>query len=175
MIRPSTKSSENLVLTWKFYHNSIVHLEITKFSNISGKVKYQIGKENYENLDDLMRRCILKSNSLLNSVISHPKFRAETEKEIIALLKEEKAKDPTAIPYAFGCFEYTPQYVVLFYLFARDVDKEYVKIRPDGLFFHNVYFSSAKMLVVWFKENLKTVEYQTYFKTVKPPFCGKNI
>lgn len=40
-----------------------------------------------------------------------------------------------------------------------EIIKEYIKVKPNGLFFHNYYFTSLQMLVSWFKENFKTPEY----------------
>jgi len=51
--RPSSRGTSNLTLTWKFYENNIVHIDIQEFekavgANIGQKLK--ISDEFYENL-----------------------------------------------------------------------------------------------------------------------------
>ena len=56
-------------------------------------------------------------------------------------LLEDKERDPKHIPYYFACFENAPQYIVLGYMPKKEQSiKEYIKVKPQGLFFHNHYF-----------------------------------
>jgi transcription elongation factor SPT6 len=53
IFRPSSKGPNNLTLTWKFYTNNIVHIDIEELekpvgANIGSKLK--IGEEIFENL-----------------------------------------------------------------------------------------------------------------------------
>ena len=51
--RPSSKGINNLSLTWKFYENNIVHIDIKEYDKATGASigkKLQIGEDYYENL-----------------------------------------------------------------------------------------------------------------------------
>lgn len=161
-----------MAITWKFYNNINVHLEINK-SNTQYGTKYQLGKDVFETIDDLLEKYIHRCNNIMVPILAHKKFKKGSESELENLLLEEKSKDANTIPFCLGCFEATPQFVAIFYFFGKEIVKEYVKIKPEGLFFHNAYFTSINMLIVWFKQNFKTQEYQAYLDRSKPLFCGK--
>ena len=51
------------------------------------------------------------------------------------------------------------------------MEKEYIKVKPEGLSFHNVIHQDLKALITWFKKNFRSEEYRKYLKKVKPPFA----
>ena len=51
------------------------------------------------------------------------------------------------------------------------MEKEYIKIKPEGLSFHNMIHQDLKALITWFKKNFRSEEYRKYLKKVKAPFA----
>lgn len=174
VIRPSSKGTDHLNITWKFYDKVIVHLDVregpknpvTLMAN-----KFYIGKEQFESLDEIIEKYINRCNQYMKAISSHQKFKKGELDLIEAELIRDKQEDSKRIPYYFGCFESSPHYIVLCYLLTRnEIIKEYIKIKPGGLFFHNLYFTTLSSLILWFKENFKSPEYQRYLKKVKAPY-----
>jgi hypothetical protein len=104
----------------------------------------------------------------MQQTISERKFLQTADTEYIKnLLVEDKQANPQHIPYYFSCSEQCPQYILLQYIAKNiEVTKEWVKVKPQGLFFHQVNFVSLPMVISFFKEKFKTPEYQKYVKKV---------
>ena len=98
------------------------------------------------------------------------KFLEEEPAQIQQIVKQEKEADPNLIPYKFGFSPDAPQFLVLFYA-PKDynVITEYIKVKPNGLLFHDNLFPNLTSLIGWFKQNYKTKEYQKYVKFTKAP------
>ena len=47
--------------------------------------------------------------------------------------------------------ERAPQFLVLLYVPKDRVEKEYIKVKPEGLSFHGLIQSTLKDLITWFK------------------------
>ena len=57
LFRPSSKGSNNLNITWKFYHNNIVNIDIKegyKGPNDIISSILKLDKEEYENIDEII-------------------------------------------------------------------------------------------------------------------------
>ncbi len=78
-------------------------------------------------------------NEVLYNAKTHPKYVANLSlEELEATVKELKTQDKLKIPYRFGSFQQCPQFLVLVYMYKqRSVEREFIKIRPDGLYFHD--------------------------------------
>lgn len=135
--------------------------------------KYYISKDQFDSLDEVIEKYINSCNQIMKGAVQHKKFMKGELDIIESYMMEDKKRDNKRIPYYIGCFESAPQYIVLCYMLSRnEVVKEYIKIKPNGLFFHNEYFPGLKTLIPWFKENFRSNEYQRYAKKVKPPYSG---
>lgn len=94
-----------MTLTWKFYSNNIVHIDIVELdkpigANIGSKL--QIGEEIFDNLQEIIERYIMPCNRHLRDATNHPKFKhCEAVEELDKILKDEKATNPNNIPYKF--------------------------------------------------------------------------
>ena len=133
IFRPSSKGPDNITLTWKFYQQNIVHIDIQEHNKLSGAsigTKLQIGREDlFENLQEIVERYIQPSNKFLREAINHPKFvECSTGEELDKVLKEEKAQDPNRIPYKFSVLPDYPQHLVLGYIPKLVLVKEYIKV-----------------------------------------------
>lgn len=174
VIRPSSRGTEQLNITWKFFDKVIVHLDVKegpKNPTTLMASKYYIGKDQFDTLDEIIEKYINKCNQFMKAVSSHSKFKRGDLDLIETELLRDKSEDNRRIPYYFGCFASSPHYIVLCYLLVRnEIIKEYIKVKPGGLFFHNLYFTTLSSLILWFKENFKNQDYQKYLKKVKPPY-----
>lgn len=75
--RPSSRGTDHLTLTWKFYETNIVHIDIVEHDKAIGAnigSRLRISDENYENLQEIVERYITPCNRSLRDVTQHPKF-----------------------------------------------------------------------------------------------------
>lgn len=133
VFRPSSKGIDNITLTWKFYHNNIVHIDIQELEKATGASignKLRISDEVFDNLQEIVDRYIIPCNRALRDVINHPKFLVcDTEEQLTEALRKEKADDANRIPYRFAILPTYPQHVVLAYIAkAEKVEKEFIKV-----------------------------------------------
>lgn len=141
IFRPSSKGPDNLTLTWKFYHNNIVHIDIQETDKPVGASignRLHISDEVFDNLQEIVERYIVPCNRALREVINHGKFlNASTEEELTQALRQEKQEDPQRIPYRFCILNQFPQHVVLAYIAKGDkIEKEYIKVSIVELLTH---------------------------------------
>jgi transcription elongation factor SPT6 len=112
IFRPSSNGPDNITLTWKFYHNNIVHINIQESEKPVGASignKLRISDDVFDNLQEIVERYIQPCNKLLREVVNHPKFLScNNEEELAAALKQEKADDAQRIPYRFCVLETYP-------------------------------------------------------------------
>ena len=65
------------------------------------------------------------------------------------------------IPFLFSLTNEKPQFLILSYIITKDLDvlHELIKIKPEGLFFHNIFFPNLETLSNYFKKKFSTSEY----------------
>ena len=138
--RPSSRGTDHLSLTWKFFETNIVHIDIQEFdktvgANIGSRLK--ISDEFYENLQEIVERYITPCNRSLREVTQHQKFfQCKKGEEVQAELEKEKAEASSRIPYKFVILDDYPQYVILYYIPSRTLVREFIKVKPRGYHFH---------------------------------------
>lgn len=171
IIRPSSRGKEFLTITWKFFEGVLVHLLVKEeYLKDYFKPKLLLGKDEYETFDEIYERYIVPCNNHMEAVANNKKFSSEKIEVVEKRLKDEKELDTAIVPYGFCVTERAPQYLVLIYVPKDKVEKEYIKVKPEGLFFHGQVFSTLKALTSFFKEEFRKPEYKSYLKRVKPPF-----
>ena len=163
--RPSTRSQDRITLTWKFWKNHYVHIDIIEDKKAPGAVigsQLKISNDYYfESLREIVERYIIPCNRLVREVVGHQKFSdAKTFEDLEARLKEEKKEEPSRIPYRFAILPLYPQHVVLCYVPKEKVLREYIKVRPKGFHFHENNHVPFQVLINWFKDNWRTPKYQ---------------
>jgi hypothetical protein len=82
---------------------------------------------------------------------------------------EEKVRQDASreqhIQYYFGCSVEYPQFFILIYMFRdKKPTKELIRVKNDGLHFHDQIFGTLRELISFFKEHLKDKRYQQYVK-----------
>jgi len=171
--RPSYKGTDHLTLTWKFYDENIVHIDILETmkaigANIGAQLK--IGEEVYDNLQEIVERYIVPCNRLLREVTQHQKFiKCSNYEELKKAVETEKAQDQQRIPYHFAILPKYPQYVILCYIPKKDIQREFIKVKPRGYFFHHQYHYPFQNMINWYKQNFREREYQRYLRKAQSP------
>jgi len=87
IFRPSTRSDNNITLTWKFWKKNIVHIDIQEEEKPPGATigaKLKIGEEDFGNLREIVERYIIPCNRLLRECVKHPKFFDSEDYECLA-------------------------------------------------------------------------------------------
>ena len=139
--RPSTRSEDRITLTWKFWKNHYVHIDIVEQNKQKGAAigsTLVISNDYFfDSLREIVERYIIPCNRLVREVVGHQKFSdAKSFEDLEARLKEEKKEEPARIPYRFAILPVYPQHVVICYVPKEKVLKEFIKVRPKGFWFH---------------------------------------
>lgn len=134
VFRPSSRGPDNLTLTWKFYMNNIVHLDITELdkavgATIGSRLRIGANDELFENLQEIVERHIVPCNKFLRDAISHVKFlHCDSSEQLEVTLKAEKTAEPTRIPYRITVLPEYPQTIVLGYIPKQSLVRDYIKV-----------------------------------------------
>eukprot|EP00698_Gefionella_okellyi_P002106 TRINITY_DN1197_c0_g1_i1.p1 TRINITY_DN1197_c0_g1~~TRINITY_DN1197_c0_g1_i1.p1 ORF type:complete len:1477 (+),score=316.59 TRINITY_DN1197_c0_g1_i1:41-4471(+) len=160
LIRPSSKGTDHVTITWKLGHELFVHVDVLekdKVNEVGIGNKLMVGDRKFDALDEILA-------TYLEPIIQHSKemlafraFRALSDNDIQELLEVDKQKTPTRIPYYFGLDRSHPGYFILWYLPHRTPKKEYISVVPEGFKFRRVVHSSLEKLLKWFKLNWSQV------------------
>jgi transcription elongation factor SPT6 len=174
IFRPSSQGINNITLTWKFCNHVYSHIDILEEDKIPGSSigsKLRIGNETYSSLQEIAERYVKPCERLIKDAMNNRKFfTCESVEDFEKKLKEDKTRDPNLTHYSYTILREFPQFIVMGYANKMNqVTKEFIKVKPAGLFFHDEYFPSIDELSVWFKKNYSTDKYRDYTKKIKPP------
>jgi transcription elongation factor SPT6 len=161
IIRPSSKGTDHLTLTWKVYDGITQHVDIEEKDKDNayslGKTLF-IGRESYEDLDEILARYV---NPMACFAIEIKQFKyfqhaQGGKREVLeSLLQEEKKKQPNKIHYYLAPSTEMPGKYALAYLPKHKVVIEYVTVTPEGIRYRKNMFRSLGSLLRWFKEHFK--------------------
>eukprot|EP01130_Rhizamoeba_saxonica_P014788 TRINITY_DN6498_c0_g1_i1.p1 TRINITY_DN6498_c0_g1~~TRINITY_DN6498_c0_g1_i1.p1 ORF type:complete len:1391 (-),score=418.40 TRINITY_DN6498_c0_g1_i1:106-4233(-) len=156
VIRPSSKGYQTLAITWKFYDDIFVHIEIKeddKENDYSLGKRLLIGGEVYADLNDVIVNFVGVMDMYVDEMINHEKFK-EGERDVIELaLHSMREVNPMRIPYLFGISTTHPGRFLLYYLPAAKCIREYISITPKGFRFRSKVFDNINHLLGWFKRH----------------------
>ncbi|CAG9322903.1 unnamed protein product [Blepharisma stoltei] len=175
IFRPSSRGQDHLTCTWKFYDYIYAHLDIIEEGKPSANMlgsRFRIGTEVYESLQDAVDRYIAPCEKLVREAITHPKFKETNSASLTVLenlISQEKTTRPTTVPYYFAVTPHYPQYFVLLYQKTDQIIKEFIKVKPKGLFFHEAYHPNMGFLISWFKRHCNDLSYLSQLSRSKPP------
>lgn len=178
IFRPSSKGSNFLTLSWKFYDNTYSHIEIQEEDKLPGMLigkKLRIGNEEYSSFQEIGDRYLKPCELLVRDAINSRKFKKfDSVEEFENKLKEERA-NKNYTPYLFTILSEYPQFIIMGHCAKiGQVVKEYIKVKPSGLFFHNEFFTNLEDLANWFKRNYTTESYREFLRRVKAPQVEEN-
>lgn len=123
-----------------------MHIDIQELDKKEGAAigsRLLISNDSFDTLREIVERYIIPCNRLLREVTNHAKFceGIDTYEELSELVMNEKKDDPAKIPYRFGVLSMYPGHVVLVYVPKEKVVKEFIRVKPRGLFFHDTYLT----------------------------------
>jgi len=161
IIRPSSKGTNHLTLSWRVYDGITAHVDITEENKANA---FSIGKklfidgEQYEDLDEILARYVHPMASYAHEIISFKYFiyADGAQKETLeSLLLEEKKKQPNKIHYFLSPSKQMPGKFALAYLPRSKVIIEFVTVTPEGIRYRKNVFRSLASLMKWFKDHFK--------------------
>lgn len=173
IFRPSSNGNDLLTLSWKFFDNTYSHVKIKEEDKQPGMQigkKLRIGSEDYGSLLEISDRYLKPCELLVRDAINSRKFKKfDSIEEFENKLKEEKA-NKNFTPYLFTILPRYPEFIIMGHCAkVGQVIKEFIKVKPNGLFFHNEFFSNLEDLANWFKRNYNSDDYKEFLRRVKPP------
>jgi transcription elongation factor SPT6 len=178
--RPSSKGENYLNLSWKFYHETYMHVEIVEEDKVAGKSignRLRINNEYYRSLNEITERYLKPCEMIVKDVIENRKFiRCENSEDFqMKILKEEKASNRNYFIYYFTIIPEFPGFILLGYSAKQgNFTKEFIRVRPRGLYFHNENFSNLEDLSSYFKKNYGNESYREFVKKLKVPQIEEN-
>ena len=162
----------------KFYEDMIIHVNIVEVDKDPavdriGKT-LRISSDTYESLEEIEMRFVKEIERKIKDIWNHPKFVAQFKEfeDLKNFLEDEKAKNPSMIPYWLAILSPYPQHIVLAYLppsSTNKVIKEFIKVKPWGFQFHDNHYPSIDHLIGFFKQSYGNVDYWRYVKWAKSP------
>ncbi|CAD8139509.1 unnamed protein product [Paramecium pentaurelia] len=156
IIRPNFRLKDHLTTTWKF------HEELKSVQ--SYKPQLVLKGKAYESLDEIYENYITPCNLHMEAAVNNEKFYNCTMEQL------EIKKNEKIIPYGFCVTDKFPQYIVLMYMKQKNkVEKELIKVKPEGLSFHFVLQNNLNDITIWLKKNFNTQENKDYIKRTKQP------
>lgn len=156
LFRPSSRGYSHLSITWKFYTDVFVHIEIEeqdKPNNWSLGKKLKIADDVYDDLDDVMANFIDPLVNLTESIVTHRRFKAGRKHEIDMFLAEAKNLNPQDLPYALAIHYESPGRFLICYRPYKKVIREVVTVTPKGLRYRKRLFLSAQSTIDHFKRH----------------------
>lgn len=167
IIRPSSKGSDHLTVTWKVCDNIYQHIDVIeqdKPNQFSLGKKLWIKNECYDDLDEIIARHISPMIILVKEASNLKVFNyadGGSRHKIAAILSEEKKSNPMRIPYIFSPCKIYPGKFLLGFLPRNTPIFEYVSITPEGVKFRDIVHNSFQDLILWFKKNFSQNASQT--------------
>ncbi|XP_063222520.1 transcription elongation factor SPT6 isoform X2 [Bacillus rossius redtenbacheri] len=160
VIRPSSKGSDHLTVTWKVTDGVYQHIDVReegKANAFSLGQSLWIGNEEFEDLDEIIARHVNPMAAHARDLLSFKYYR-ETEglkDKAEEFLKDEKKKNASKIHYVLAASKNYPGKFMLSYLPRARCRHEFITVTPEGFRFRQQLFDSLGSLFRWFKEHFR--------------------
>lgn len=161
IIRPSSKGTEHLTVTWKVADDVFQHIdvrEVGKENTFTLGTSLYIGSEEFEDLDEIIARHINPMAGYARDLLTFKYYRSElggmrdyAEK----LLNDEKKSNPNKIHYFLSASKSYPGKFMISYMPRQSCKHEYISVTPEGFRFRQQIFENVNALMKWFKEHFK--------------------
>ncbi|EDO33602.1 predicted protein [Nematostella vectensis] len=161
IVRPSSKGSDHLTVTWKVDQGIYQHIDIReegKENAFSLGHSLWIDTEEFEDLDEIIARHIQPMAALAREILNHKYYRAAdggSKAKLEELLVLEKKKAPQRIPYFLSASKEFPGKFLLGYLPRVKPRVEFVSICPEGFRYRGRVHGTLNALFKWFKEHFR--------------------
>ncbi|CAB3227159.1 unnamed protein product [Arctia plantaginis] len=160
IVRPSSKGSDHLTVTWKVADNIYQHIDVREEGKENafslGRSLWIQGSE-FEDLDEIIARHVTPMAGLARDLISYKYYKPllGMRDKAEEILKEEKSRNPNKIHYVISASKNYPGRFLLSYLPRARCTHEYVSVTPDGYKYRQRTFDSLPGLLRWFKEHFR--------------------
>lgn len=161
IVRPSSKGSDHLTVTWKVAEGIHQHIDVRekgKENAFSLGQSLWIGNEEFEDIDEIITRHVNPMAAFARDLLAYKYYRESAggmKDKMEELLKEEKKKNANKIHYFLSASKNYPGKFLLSYLPRGKISHEYVTVTPEGYRFRMQIFESVNSLLKWFKEHFK--------------------
>lgn len=161
IIRPSSKGSDHLTVTWKVCDDIYQHIDVReegKENAFTLGTSLWIGNEEFEDLDEIIARHITPMAAYARDLLGYKYYRDSCggmKDKMEEILKEEKKKNANKIHYFLSASKNYPGKFLLSYLPRGKCVHEYVSVTPEGFRFRQQMFESLNAFLKWFKEHFK--------------------
>mmetsp|Transcript_22708 Transcript_22708/g.37888 ORF Transcript_22708/g.37888 Transcript_22708/m.37888 type:complete len:2014 (+) Transcript_22708:62-6103(+) len=165
LVRPSSRGTNYLTITWAFQENWYKHISVEEKGKRAGDlglgselhVMENDVTEPFNDLDEIFSRYIEPMNDLVSVMVNHRSFMKGTTAEVEAAMFAQRKDRPQRIPYFFRYEENKPGNFTLTWLSMNlrnenPVNKLRIEVRPYGLKALGETFARPSDLIVWFKE-----------------------
>ena len=172
LVRPSSKGTDFLTITWKFGEQAFVHLEVAeedKPTLIGLGRRLLVEGEEFEDLDEILSRHVGRQVQNLKDLMRHKYFVVGGPLTTTERVQELKLRDPRLIVYRFCVDEKEAGRGVVIYQPRRTVRREYFTILPDGFRFRRQVFPDLNAMISWFKVHYDDPLPQTMALPSAPP------
>ena len=166
IFRPSPRDVNALCASFRVHEQAplLLHVEVHEEGPRRGgrsgpAARLRIGDETYEDLDEVQARYVEPLVQYAMEAARHPKFlamdaNAATDQLLTETLRQDKARQPSGIPYRLV---FHPKYagcLQLAYLPGRQtILRETIGIAPEGYRLRGQVFGSVAVLLNWFKRH----------------------
>jgi SH2 domain/Zinc knuckle len=176
LFRPSSKGNDHITFTMKLFTSVYLHIDIEEEEKPPGASigeRLKISELTYNNLDEIITKYRDPIKKVVLDSITHRKFLASVMsiEQFEEEMQKQRTATPDAITYGFAIVPEYCQTMVLGYIAKKtNFIKEYIRLKPKGLLFHDSYFMDIDHLISYFKKNFTSFEYQKFIKkNNKPP------
>lgn len=161
VIRPSSKGADHLAVTFKFYNDLVINLDIKeedKVDQASLGRRLRLKDRTYSDLDEISVHFVQPVMEHSKKIIEHPKFSDKPMEVIEKELQQEKQKNPKSIPYRIGLYAKYPGRFLILFMPNKRMKKQGVSVSPDGYVFNQRTFGSITQLLNSFKKTYSAVQ-----------------
>ncbi|XP_039292182.1 transcription elongation factor SPT6 isoform X2 [Nilaparvata lugens] len=161
IIRPSSKGSDHLTVTWKVSDGIYQHIDVReegKENVFSLGQTLWIGAEEFEDLDEIIARHVNPMAAYARDLLSFRYYRdtdGGQRERAEEFLKDEKKKNASKIHYIVSVSKSYPGKFLLSYLPRIRCKHEFVTVTPEGFRFRGQMFDNVNLLFRWFKEHFR--------------------
>ncbi|GAB6026482.1 hypothetical protein CHUAL_012908 [Chamberlinius hualienensis] len=181
VIRPSSKGSDHLTITWKVTDGIYHHIDVReegKENAFSLGQSLWIGDDEFEDLDEIIARHVQPMAATARDILNYKYYRDTQggKREVIEkILVEEKKKTSSKIHYLVTANKEFPPKFLLSYLPRTKCRHEFITAVPEGLRYRQQVFQSVGSLIKWFKDHFRDPVPGTPSNHNRTPVAGGNV
>lgn len=155
LIHPTTRK-QWLTITFKFYFDKYAHLSVEELApqEPGDPQQYKVENETYDGIEDLVVRFIEPVMANMKELEKHTCFATLNKVDMTQHIQAEKRSNPGRAPYHIAPSADKPGYFVLYYIpGSQTVQKEYLRVTPEGYKYRSILHSSVNRLLAYFKKH----------------------